>query len=784
MESHQILLEPDGAAMLTSAPAIRPSVFLMVNSFETGGSERQFVFLAKALRREGFPVEIGCLTRTGPFQEGLGEIAEFSCRGSLYSRGSWAARIHLSRYLRKRRIQIAHAFDLYTNLMMIPAARLAGTPAVLGSHRQIGVCFRPSQLRAQALGLRLSDCVVCNSRAAAESLLDQGLPQRKIEIIPNGLSADAFAPVQPALPRSPETLRIGMIARMNNPVKNYPGFLRAAALLAPKFPHVEFVLVGDGPLRPEMEQLSKDLGLEGRTLFLGDRQDIPAVLASLDVSVLNSFSESLSNSILESMAAALPVVATNVGGNADLVREGETGFLVPSDNELALANAIEQLLARPDLRSAFGQRAREIALENYSVDGVVERYTRLYLRLLSAKRGAKSVNDSSSRPSSRSAYPMQVAVVAPSLRYTGGQSAQAILLLEKWKGDAEVRTRFIPADPDFPGILAWTQKIPLLRTIVRTPLYLAALWRGLKGAGVAHVFSASYWSFLLAPFPALAIAKLRGVKVLLNYHSGEAKDHLSRWRSALPILRGADCLVVPSNYLRDVFREFGLHARVVPNAVDESQFKYRLRQPLEPRLVCTRGFGAYYRVDLVVRAFARVQQAFPEATLSLPGMGPEEAGVRSLVEELKLSRVDFPGAVAREQMGLYYDRADIFINASWLDNMPLSILEAFASGTPVVSTAPEGIRYLVRHEQTGLLCEPNDWEALAANVIHLLGDRELAARLSQNAYEESKKYRWEAVRSQWLEVYNSLLGRESSVAATTAALEGESCATKTTPQRL
>ncbi|MGH9343819.1 MAG: glycosyltransferase family 4 protein, partial [Terriglobia bacterium] len=290
--------------------------------------------------------------------------------------------------------------------------------------------------------------------------------------------------------------------------------------------------------------------------------------------------------------------------------------------------------------------------------------------------------------------------------------------------------------------------------------YLFALWRGLKGEEVAHIFSASYWSFLLAPLPALVMAKLRGVKVLLNYHSGEAKDHLSRWRSARPVLRRADCLVVPSGYLADVFREFGLHAHVVPNAVDETQFRYRLRQPLEPRLVCTRGFGAYYHVDHVVRAFARVQQAFPHATLSLPGTGPEEARVRSLARELGLSGVDFAGAVPREKMGIYYDRADIFINASWLDNMPLSILEAFASGTPVVSTAPEGIRYLVRHEQTGLLCEPGEWESLATNVIRLLGDSALALRLSQNAYEESKKYRWESVRGQWLEVYGSLLGRD------------------------
>ncbi|HEX5482638.1 MAG TPA: glycosyltransferase family 4 protein [Terriglobia bacterium] len=355
----------------------------------------------------------------------------------------------------------------------------------------------------------------------------------------------------------------------------------------------------------------------------------------------------------------------------------------------------------------------------------------------------------------------RVAIVAPSLRYVGGQSAQANLLLRQWKDDPDVEVRFIAADPDFPRSLAWAGRIPYFRTVARTPFYLAALWRGLKDADIAHIFSASYWSFLLAPSPALLVAKLRGAKTVMNYHSGEARDHLSRWRTALPILRRFDRIVTPSNYLVDVFREFGLHAQAVPNVIDENQFHYRLRRPLQPRLICTRGFGAYYSVDHVVRAFAQVEREFPEASLTLAGTGPEEPVIRRLVQELKLSRVEFLGAVPYDKMGACYDRADIFVNASWLDNMPLSILEAFSSGTPVVTTAPEGIRYLVRHEYSGLLCEPADFESLARNVIRLLNDPDLALRLSQNAFRESQKYQWPAVRSQWLSVYRDLLNRSN-----------------------
>jgi glycosyltransferase involved in cell wall biosynthesis len=147
------------------------------------------------------------------------------------------------------------------------------------------------------------------------------------------------------------------------------------------------------------------------------------------------------------------------------------------------------------------------------------------------------------------------------------------------------------------------------------------------------------------------------------------------------------------------------------------------------------------------------------------GSGTEESKVRAAIQELNLADVVFAGAVPRDCIGRFYDAADIFINASWLDNMPVSILEAFASGTPVVSTAPEGIRYIVEHERTGLLCAPGDWRALAGNVLRILREPDLAARLARNAFEESGQYRWETVRQQWLEVYQSLypaVAREKS----------------------
>lgn len=364
---------------------------------------------------------------------------------------------------------------------------------------------------------------------------------------------------------------------------------------------------------------------------------------------------------------------------------------------------------------------------------------------------------------SQSGTRLRLAIVAPSLRYVGGQSVQAESLLRHWEGDPDVQASFIPVDPLFPPGLRWLRRVPVLRTIIRTPFYLAGLWRGLRDVDIAHIFSASYSSFLVAPFPAWLVAKLLGKKTLINYHSGEARNHLRGSRFARSVLKRADGIVTPSGFLVEVFREFGLSAEPVPNIVDITQFSFRERRPLQPHLVCTRGFHPYYCIDVVVKAFAQVKKEFPAAQLDLVGGGQIEPDIRRLVADLNLSSVNFCGVASRETIGRLYDQADIFINASRLDNMPVSVLEAFASGTPVISTSPDGMRYLVEHGRTGLLSEVGDPGALAENVLRVLRDPQLAHHLSSNAFEVLRRYRWEAVREQWLLAYRRLLPAAAAV---------------------
>ncbi len=360
------------------------SLFLMVNTFETGGSERQFTVLAQNLIPPQFQTHLGCVGRRGPLAQHFPEVPQFPLGGSLFGWQSLRTRLNLSRHLRQHRVQIAHAFDFYANLTLIPAARLARVPVVIGSHRQLGDLMTPAQFRAQATAFRWCDAVVCNSQAAANRLLASGLSPNKIAVIGNALPVEAFSATPAALPKPPGVVRVGMVARMNHRYKNHSGFLRIAALVHKRLPNAEFVLVGDGPLRQELEKEAASLGLGAFAVFLGDRQDMSAVLASLDVAVNTSDSESLSNVILEAMAAALPVVAYNVGGNSELLGP-ERGALIPAGDETSFADAVQKLLADSALRRQLGQNAARFAQENFSLDRVRQRYVELYVRLLQKK---------------------------------------------------------------------------------------------------------------------------------------------------------------------------------------------------------------------------------------------------------------------------------------------------------------------------------------------------------------------------------------------------------------
>ena len=353
--------------------------------------------------------------------------------------------------------------------------------------------------------------------------------------------------------------------------------------------------------------------------------------------------------------------------------------------------------------------------------------------------------------------PVRVLIAAPSLDILGGQSRQAIRLMEGLKKESGLEVGFIPHNPRLPSFLRWLQSLKYVRTVVTTLLYWAMLLGRVGKYDIIHIFSASYYSYTLSVIPALFLARQFGKKSILNYRSGEAEDHLGNWRTAVPTMRWADEIVVPSGYLVDVLARFGLRARAIHNIVELDRFSFRDRSPLRPVFLTSRLLEPLYNVPCVLRAFSIIQEQYPEAALTIAADGWLRPELEKLAADLKLRNVEFLGFVPFEDMPALYDSADMYLSATNIDNMPSSITESMACGLNVVTTDGGGaIPYIMTNEVSGLIVACDDHKALAAAAIRLMNDSELASRLARNAHESSKKFTWPRIRDEWLDLYRDL----------------------------
>ena len=334
---------------------------------------------------------------------------------------------------------------------------------------------------------------------------------------------------------------------------------------------------------------------------------------------------------------------------------------------------------------------------------------------------------------------------------------QAQRLLDAWRNDPDLQAWLVPINPVPAAPLERLLDVKYVRTAVTQLQYYPLLLRELRRADVVHVFSASYASFLLAPLPAILIARLYGKPVVLNYRSGEAPDHLRRSAVARRALRAVDLNVVPSRFLRDVFAGFGIPARVVANVCELARFEYRERSVLRPRLLSTRNFESLYNVGCTIRAFALVQARYPDATLTLVGSGSEEEALRRQVSDLGLRNVTFAGRVPQPEIHRFYADADIYLQTPSIDNMPASVIEAFASGLPVVATRVGGVPAILEDGVQGLLAPDDDADAVADRILALLEDPGAARRMAAAARASCRDYDWSVLREQWLSVYRSLV---------------------------
>lgn len=355
---------------------------------------------------------------------------------------------------------------------------------------------------------------------------------------------------------------------------------------------------------------------------------------------------------------------------------------------------------------------------------------------------------------------LHIGLVGPLPPPAGGMANQT-RQLARLLGEEGFQVEVVQVNAPYrPG---WIGKLKGVRALFRLLPYLAKLWRTAGEASLFHVMANSGWSWHLFAAPAVWIGWLRGIPVVVNYRGGEAETFFSRaFRLVRPTLRRAAAVVVPSDFLAVVFNSRQIETMTVPNIIDIQRFapENKNRDDIKNVLV-TRNLEPIYDIATAVRTFHRVLAEFPEATLTICGAGPDREALGALCGELGIREaVTFTGTVDNDRMAGLYQAAGVLLNTSLVDNMPISILEALASGIPVVSTDAGGIPSLVEHNKSALLFSPGDDAGLAAAIISLFSDHERAADLSKQGLAEVQQYAWPAVKVKLLAVYQSVLTKQ------------------------
>ena len=312
---------------------------------------------------------------------------------------------------------------------------------------------------------------------------------------------------------------------------------------------------------------------------------------------------------------------------------------------------------------------------------------------------------------------------------------------------------------------AWVGRVPMLRSGARLLPYLLALWRAAGQTDIFHVMANSGWAWHLFAAPAIWIARLRGTAVVVNYRGGEAAEFLQGSERVVRFtMRQASALVVPSGFLHEVFARFGMSAEVVPNIIDLSRFHVRSSAPAgAPHLLVARNLEPLYDNETAIRALEIVRVNFADARLTIAGSGPEEERLRRLVKARGLEpHVDFAGRLERDEMAAMYRSADVMLNPSLADNMPNSLLEAWASGVPVVTTHVGGIPFMAKDGLNASLVAAGDAPSMARECCVLLSNSTLWNERARAGQIEAQRYTWQMVRPVLAGVYQRALARTAA----------------------
>lgn len=725
----------------------------------TGGAERQIFELAKRLDKEKYSVTIASLECEGAAPRQL--IESIGCRlvtfpvKRIYSPAGIVQGFRFASFLKKNKIHILQTYHFGSDIWGTIFGRLVKVKLIISNRRDMGFWRSRQHVLAYKLVNRWVDRIVVVACAVGNLVRkEENINEEKIRTIYNGVefqNASTSSVTRESIGVKADDVVIMHVANLR-PVKGHSFLLRALAQIVLKSSNVKLVLIGDDTLKGALQQLAGELKVLDNVIFLGKRKDARDLLKLADICVLPSLSEGMSNAILEYMAAGKPVVATSVGGNPELVQDGQNGILVDKENVEQLRDALASLVANPSQRAAMGGQGRKRIEQEFTMARMVQKYEGIYAQI--TPLGKKILH------------------LISSLGLYGAENV-LLLLAQSFQRHGVFSYVGAVADPRHPQPLILEKARELDIPQVNLPgrgrfdlRMILGLCAYIKENHIDILHTHNYKSDLIG----LLAAWMTGIPIVATAHGfTDLSAAVSRYEQMDRfILRKffKRVVVVSDKVLPHCPAE---KKRVIPNGLDIAQFAVgrdparALRQKFNigPQDVVIGTVGRLSKEknqDMLIRAFHQTCSAsWLSLKLVIVGDGPEREKLQALVAQLNLTgKVIFTGVI--KEMPVVYQMLDIFVLSSLTEGVPLTVLEAMAAKVPVVATRVGGIPEIVTDGETGLLVDSKDAADLSAKINMLVSDQTRRDKLAANAFAVVQShYSLEKMRLAYSHVYQEVL---------------------------
>jgi len=714
--------------------------------------------------------ELMCGLNTEAFEAKLITLRELSIK-RIYGISGVRGLIKLIKYMKNNQFDIVQSYLFSENILGVIAAKIAGVKTIITGRRDTGLLMQGKwqHILAYRLTNRWIDKIVCVSEAVKKvAVAKERLSADKVEVIYNGVDVDKFRPqttdhrlqTKAKLGIKSNELVVGMIANFSW-VKGHQEFIEAANFVLKEIPNVKFLLIGDGPLKKSCQLSVSSSQLKDKVLFLGSRQDIPELLSIMDLSVNASYSEGMSNTILESMAAGLPVVATGVDGNLETVIDKETGILVPPKRPLSMANAIVNILKDKGLARRMGENARKLVSNKFNSKLMASNFTGLYIKLMK-KRIAFVFSQfpcydetfilREMRELMKEGLTFSIYSIKPCNDKIRHSEADELALETHYMPFFSLKLMainlyFILRRPlrylvTFGKLIFGNIKSInfFIKTLILWPQAVGFAWQARKDKiTIVH----GQW----ATFPANAAMIISRLNNIPFSFTGHAHDiYLDTTMLAQKIKSAkfvTTCTQDNKEYLSKIangkkgsaITRRLLEDKIIVNyhGLDIGRFDRVDRDRVEKNgvlnilsvgsLLECKGF------DVLIDACRILKDRGLNFSCTIAGGGPLESKLKAHVSRLKLEKeINFLGYITQDKLIPFYHKADIFALPVKLDihwGIPNVLIEAMAAKIPIICTPLPSITEIIRDGATGFLVPENDPQVLAEKLFLLHGDKEL-----------------------------------------------------------